>query len=425
MTQVRLIQVGDVHFPEAQGQPVSDLKDSAFPLRIAEVAQYTPLQAVMRNLLRQVDDRCDGVLVCGDLTSFGNLPAYASCLRYLGPVLDRFPPDHLHAVPGNHDIDRTRASLAAGSLSDKFAPFREAWRDLGLPVLTVEPFRTTEITSKSGAKVRVFSVNSCLGCGERRHLPPAICDQLEELLRRHVEAEGLEKAFPLIGETLDTPTFAGSDIEAVCGAISDLDSHVVPFVLAHHNLLPQAFLRIAMYAEAINAGLFRSRLTRLRRSVLYCHGHVHADPLETVSQSTPTGMELVCVSAPRFTEGFNVLTVEFGTRGLPLGCTISRHRLDLSDGSFSTTDTRLPFHRPEVDTIRRVGHDDLLALIGVLHHDFMRFSDALERLSKALDRRVRKQTLELLLREAEWLGCVRLNNAEQSSDHWHVRRITA
>jgi hypothetical protein len=99
-------------------------------------------------------------------------------------------------------------------------------------------------------------------------------------------------------------------------------------VVAHHNLLPQRRPRIAQYTELINSGALRASLSELDRPIVYLHGHIHTDPVETVI--APKSSPLICVSAPPAEGGFNVLDFTFTRSGMPLSCKITPWRFDQS-----------------------------------------------------------------------------------------------
>jgi DNA-binding HxlR family transcriptional regulator len=197
---------------------------------------------------------------------------------------------------------------------------------------------------------------------------------------------------------------------------------LIDIVLSHHNLLPQAIPRIALYAELLNAGIARSRLLGLRKSILYCHGHIHDDPIEVLMDPLNRGSQLILISAPTLSRGFNTITVEFGRRGFPLGCIVTAHRLSTRDGGVQHRFVRVPFRAPPIDTARRLGNEHVLEVIGSLQEGEVRFRDLQKRLQEA-NHRIQATTLAETLLEAEWLGCVALRNHEVEPEHWHIRRI--
>jgi predicted phosphodiesterase len=106
---IRLLQIGDIHYPDAVREVYADIKDKGFPAGLTSLTHTNPLQAVVRRL---VDQKVDGILICGDLTSKGNIPEYQKCVQYLVDNLAPTSADRLHTVPGNHDVERSRSFAA-------------------------------------------------------------------------------------------------------------------------------------------------------------------------------------------------------------------------------------------------------------------------------------------------------------------------
>ena len=306
METLKFIQLGDIHLPDVKSLTNTDSKDDGFPTSLANIIGLNPLQAVMREVVHFCEKErhsIAAILICGDLTSRGDLAGYQECLNYLQSNLRLatstvWQPERIHAVPGNHDIDRTKCDPAHTDLFIKFEALSSAWANLGLPILPVKGVRRTHVELK-GQTAEVFSLNSCLGCGEQLALPKKIKSQLHALLQPFLTSPD---AFDLIGHQLDTPAFDKEHLHALLSAIADLPATSVPIVLAHHNLLPQAVPRIEIYTEVINGGMMRSRLAQCSHPVIYSHGHIHEDPVEVVSFPKTTEGRLVSVSAPNLVQ---------------------------------------------------------------------------------------------------------------------------
>ncbi len=425
MKRVQLLQIGDIHYPQAKAETLGDLKDAGFPHALGKVVAAKPLQLVMRAIRSLCDDGIDGILFCGDLTSTGSIENYRACAEYLDKILelsahDKWPIGRVHVVPGNHDVNRDFCDADGEDLYKKFAPLVTAWADLDIPVLCTKNARSAEIISDSNSRVVVFSLNSCLGCGERRFLPEHVRDRLRRLLDAALSQMETGRAFDLIGEQLDTPAFSIEDIDCVCDGLKRLDGRAIPVILTHHNLLPQTIPRISIYTEVINSGLVRSRLLACNKPVIYCHGHVHEYHIEIVRLPDRAAYPLVCISAPILSRGFNLLTIEFGRAGAPMGCIVTPYCLQ-NDGSVSELKkTRVAFHT--VGTADRVLHKDTWAIIPLISTEFSRFDD----LHKAVSGRFRDMQSKTLcdsLIEAEWVGFVEIHNRDESHRDWHVRRI--
>lgn len=416
--EIKLLQVGDVHLPDHATKPLVDVKDASFPSRVTNLATPKPLQSVLRELARQ-SSHADALLFCGDLTSRGDLDYYERCVEHLTSLLGLKTRtlESLHAVPGNHDINRT--IIEAEDLFAKFRPLELAWKRHSVPILATTECRATTI-SADGCRAQIFSLNSCIGCGETRFLPEELRTQLGSLLADYAHEKGGDDSFKLLGDTLDTPAFAIEDIDSVCDAIVSLEDTVAPIVLAHHNLLPQAIVRVAMYTEALNAGLVRSRLARLKQPILYLHGHIHDDPVEFVTH--PDSAPLFSISAPELVEGFNMITLQYGRKKMPLGCTVVPYRLH-HDGSVGKRDEiRIPFfyqrHKLSECFVDRRLNRCLLSL----SNRYEQFEDVLAKIKKGQSEQIGETTLATLLREAEWLGLAAIVNRSEVPRLWQVRK---
>lgn len=120
------------------------------------------------------------------------------------------------------------------------------------------------------------------------------------------------------GKQLDTPAFVEDHLSRLQRQVSTLSNNLIPIVMAHHNILAQATPRVSAYAEVLNGGLVRSRLSNLGTPAIYCHGHIHDDPVETVEAASVAHGKLVLVSAPALWKSFNMLGIEFGFQGIPI-----------------------------------------------------------------------------------------------------------
>jgi hypothetical protein len=423
MRIVRILQVGDIHYPDAVGVTLADLGDSAFPPILLDTMLLKPLQRIVRAATTaHADCPLQGILLCGDLTTRGRLDGYEACVDYLSNALglNGWQRHRVHVVPGNHDVDRSAIDPAGIDLSAKFAPFAMIWASRNLSDLTVGSMRESTIASGKN-EVAVYSLNSAIGCGEKRFLPPSISDGLSALLDGLVAKEGLEKAFSIVGETLDTPGFRESDIDSVCSRIRALPERSVPLLLAHHNLLPQAILRLQLYAEVMNAGHVRSRLTRLDRNILFCHGHIHDDPIEVISNPDNPLTRVISISAPEFTRGFNILQIEFGSRGFPLGLKVLRYQLSPRDGDVSIAHRYIPFYAAGKH-FRTLGHPKLPAILANMGDKEIRFLETLDKI-RAAGISISKPAFAELLREGEWLGALYIADRERVHDYWTIERV--
>ena len=114
MQSLKLIQIGDIHYPDAQksGQLV-DCQDDAMPKSLIQQTSADRLRNALRAVVTvcEGDERVRGIMLCGDLTSRGHIEGYRQCLKYLNDTLqitnrERWEEQAIHVVPGNHDINR-------------------------------------------------------------------------------------------------------------------------------------------------------------------------------------------------------------------------------------------------------------------------------------------------------------------------------
>ena len=425
MKAIKLIQIGDIHYPDHKDNVFADIRDKAVSTSLIGAIAPPKLQTVMRKVAEVArKDGVSGLLLCGDFTSRGDLAQYDECVRYVHTALDianpsSWQPDAVHAVPGNHDVNRSRCDPAREDLTIKFEALRGAWDRIGLSILPIDGIRATAL-APAGHSLRLVSINSCMGCGEPRHLPESIRGDLETLLRRYETTADPSDAFALIGEQLDTPAFTHEDVDALIADINALDDTCLPIVLAHHNLLPQALLRVDLYTELLNSGLTRSRLTSCKRPILYCHGHIHSDPVEQIiDQRNPSG-KVTVVSAPELVDGFNLITVHFAANDAPVGCEITKYRTQHHGGVDVDGIVRVPL--VGTDAVSRFASDDLRHLIRMTNSQQRRFDDLWIQFKTDV-RNVQRQTIRELLVEAEWLSLVEIEDRNVPFQNWKIRRV--
>jgi hypothetical protein len=432
LRRFRILHIGDVHFPDAL-RSLQDNKDSAFPSGLALLSAPDPLTTVVRKIQRSMAElKPNLLLLSGDLTSRGDIGQYKKCVEYLKESLNlsKIAVKKIHVVPGNHDVDRTTVDPSGKDLLSKFSPFRAAWADSGFPseVLTVEGVRATYLPVPKAklAKVATFSLNSSIGCGEKRYLPDQVKDEIQNVLKAYIAKKGgLSAAFDVIGESLDTPLFRHEDVDQICAEIRSMEPRSMPVIVSHHNILPQATPRVAMYTEVLNGGLVRSRLSHLQRPLIYCHGHIHDRPVEVIHEPEYSGSKVVCVSAPQLTEGFNIIDVHFGLqKSTPIGCTVTSYTLNQRNADIRSIEIRIPFYSPNRSVLKEFGSDALPKILAPLNNQELRFRDVSERIATAKVGAVNQDDLPELLLEGEWLGYFKINNRELEPEYWHVQRVS-
>lgn len=83
MNTLRILQLGDIHYPDAHREgPIADVKDKAMATPLVEAATANRLEEVTRRIseLKSRKDFIAALLICGDLTSRGDISGYEQCL---------------------------------------------------------------------------------------------------------------------------------------------------------------------------------------------------------------------------------------------------------------------------------------------------------------------------------------------------------
>jgi hypothetical protein len=427
VSRLTILQVGDVHFPTHDAANV-DQKDSSVPETLVKLGTGSILQASTRALIGAIAEEPRALLVfTGDLTTAGALAGYRNCVSYLVRALDlddssRWSQDRLQVVPGNHDVDRKL--VKPNDLFAKFKPLRDVWDEHALPIIATTNARRTLLTD-GPASLTAYGLNSCLGCGEKRKISVAIRKLIEKRVTRALVKAEVEKTKAVkgavavtrgLGETLDAPAYSHDDVQWVCEDIAT-SGVGLPVLIAHHNLLQQATPRVGLYTDVMNAGLLRTRLGGLRRPVLYLHGHIHDDPIESVVQSAPGAGQIVCISVPEFHQGFNKIEITFSDDGRPLGCAITRYRT--SPGGVAA---------PEAPVRVRFESDDfpmspLAATVAAHLLENAGTSSLKELMTRQDSSTVNEERLYRAVEEVEWLGLVRVLDRERPFGQRRLRVV--
>jgi hypothetical protein len=397
----------------------ADVKDRALDPGFIERITPSRLRQALDSIATMIDRRPEivGLLLSGDLTDRGDMDGYQDCIGYLERALSRtrlWNENSLFVTPGNHDVDRNAADPAGRS-----AKLHAAWDKLGLDVLATSGVRQHEI-ERDGNRAVVFSLSSCAGCGEERRLPEEISAELASLLKDYVVRKGgLKGAFDIVGEKLDTPAFEAKDLESLTAHILALDHNVAPIVLAHHGILPQGLLRVDLYTEVINGGVARWRFRDLDHPVLYCHGHIHENPIEVLVDPDRERRPVVLISAPLLRDGFNFVSVAFGRDGTLLGVLIEQHLIQSYGGIKLEKQLRIPL----VETgSGAVSTDELGEEVGKrCPMAGIRFTTLVSEMKSAFS--CEESDIRDRVEELEWLGTLRISAREEPVHRWHVRRI--
>jgi 3',5'-cyclic AMP phosphodiesterase CpdA len=430
MRIVKLLHVGDLHYPDLVGQNENlDLSDKGFPGVLRTRLATHPSQSVAREMARLLDrdTSIKSILICGDITSKGNLDGFRRGLSWLAAQLrlenrDMWPVDSVHAVPGNHDVNRRAVTQTETDIYRKFEDIERAWADQSDLVLTVRGLRIT--TLGTSPTVTLHSLNSCLGCGEYRGLPDAICDALWRATTDMIDSNNFDDYNILQYEQLDTPAFDESEINELVHSIKDAPPGTLPIVLAHHNILPQGLVRISPYTEIVNGGNVRRRLSSCGRPVLYLHGHIHEDPIEDITRldGTTSHGSLITVSAPEIREGFNVLSIVIGKAGVPIGCAVETYRRQHTGDVVCQGAVRIPLVKDARRALSLLD-DAGRAVLRILGGSFFRFHEVLKRARE--QQTLTKNMIIDRLREASWLGLVIILDEEQEPEQWQIQGVQA
>lgn len=425
MKTLSVIQIGDIHFPEARNKTIADLKDDAVSEGFSDRLAPKKLPRVFREVARIRDEFLPcGILICGDLTTKGDVQQYDDCIQYLTRCLSLGDsrvtnPDHWHVVPGNHDVDRMSLAPGTHPFPGLFTPLNDLWTaNCPTSTLTVDQTRVTQL-EHDGCGITLLSLNSCVGCGEWRRLPKRIREQLSEEIESTLSEQAKTEQFCEIAEQLDAPAFDKTHLDDVSTRIQQLGRNSVPIVLTHHNLLPQQMPRMAPYTELSNGGMLRTRLTSLGRPVVYCHGHIHEELIEVVSDPRSSGGFLTSVSAPEAAEGFIRISVDFNRDKEPLGVQIVCYELRNNGDVKDTSPVRirlLPANAPPPDEIRHVAEvskssSEPLTMVRKRFNAEGRFGSP------------QLKTFRDYLLEAEWHGLVELDDRDADPKYIRVRKV--
>ncbi|MCC4296628.1 metallophosphoesterase family protein [Aurantimonas coralicida] len=333
LPRLRILQIGDVHLPSGiNAQPFVDVKDVTFPSGLTSIIATSPLKRVFKRVFKFLESgQVDALLFMGDLTDYGNLDAYTACCRYIASALQigngrRFAHIPVGFVPGNHDIDRTLARRPG--TTTKFTPLVAALNAVGLPDLPILQPKVMDV-GISGQMAKVFLLNSCWGCGDEARIPERFRAPIASAIDSVIAGASGDAAIKdYYDRQLDTPALSENSIAKLMQGVHEAPSNILPIIVAHHNLLPQRLPRLAPYTELVNGGALRASLGELGRPVLYLHGHIHEDPIEIIR--SPGGPPVISISAPKLSDGFNVIDLIYSPQSLPLACHVIPVRFDQS-----------------------------------------------------------------------------------------------
>jgi len=197
LPRLRIIQVGDVHLPEAamSRRPV-DSKDNRFPAELRNVIAAPPTKRVFQAIYKLIEDQqLSALLFMGDLTDVGKLDGYQACARFIRNALQLGPGEqHEHLitgiVPGNHDINREVAKKPG--LATKFQPLQQALASVSLkPLPVAKPLWL--LASDGQAVAKIGLLNSCWGCGAKEYIPAEFRDAVFSAIEKSISDGSDEK----------------------------------------------------------------------------------------------------------------------------------------------------------------------------------------------------------------------------------------
>lgn len=354
---IRLLQIGDVHYPDTSSNISDiDIKDNSVSDSLLGAISEPPLQSVMRALGEILQNQnLHSILFMGDLTTRGDLQGFKDCLEYIGsyfePLLDDNP--HLKSsvivVPGNHDIDRQMEDDT--NILAKFETLTEAIEDSIISHFPVDDISKIDFSETETGSLKVFGLNSCLGCGSKQYLPErireVIADKLKSDSKNASQAE-LSKLLDDLYEVLDTPAFSRKTLSEIENITRNTLSNNINLFCAHHNILPQAQPRIAPYTELINSGAARQALSIGKAPAIYLHGHIHDDPIDILSAEHNNSSSLVVISAPEMADGFNLIEIYYDNEQRPLGLLVRKFRRMGRNAVSEINIVKIPFYRKTV-----------------------------------------------------------------------------
>ena len=339
---IRILQVGDVHFPAAvRRRHSADLKRDAFSMSDEIAPEGLRLKRVIAQLSAYETGYFDAIAFMGDFTDGHpdvalQMEGMDKCFAYIElniikPLLGRDGHAKSLFVPGNHDVDRTVCPTEPGNRMDKFAHYVKGLSALGYVRHSAD--QISELNLRKGPMSAFLAgINTCLGCGEFMTFPQKVKDDLLAQLSGVIErgrgdaAANILETFLDLTERLDAPLIEGNILQMLDSSldrrIAD-DRNAVQVVIGHHNLLPQVIPRVAPFSELMNSGKLRSLLATKDTPVLYLHGHIHDHPVEVVYSQTHPDSCVISVSAPEFIDGFNVIEIHADEDGAPLGVVVN------------------------------------------------------------------------------------------------------
>lgn len=430
MKDITLLHIGDIHYEGIKKDDYSRIlnKDMSFPPYLArDISPKGSYPTIVRSLSKEINNSTLVILISGDLCVKSNMQDYESCLNFLkNKIIDKRFFDNesskkIFIVPGNHDLDRKKVSQE--SPYSKFETINEYHKKLEFPLIPIDkPLQAKIKENDSKGYIHLFAVNSCIGCGEKRYYRSEIIKVISELENKKSTYNNLvnkgSSLLDLCFDEIDTPIILEENIDAILSDIkNNSDSFYLPIILAHHNLLPQKTLKVAMYTDLMNNGYVRQKLLSLNKPIIYLHGHIHDDPIEIIQSPFYEEARIICISAPLLCPnavdpeankfGFNKLKIIFGSNSVPIGCKITFFRLKLDE--MEEEETIIPFIDP-ARALALATNEEKFILKVINHGNSIYISDLMHELESKKHKSISIEELGTLIDRLSILGLVVYEN---------------
>jgi hypothetical protein len=425
MKEMTIIHIGDIHYPETKLIKTADIKEWGTDSPIVDSSAPFPLQNSIRKIQNLLGEfSVDGIALSGDLTSDGFYSGYKECVDYLvksilGGIFT-LEQERIHVVPGNHDVNEEIADETGHDLLGKFKPLHDIWDSIGLPVFMKDYSRITRITNDNVIFLQLVSINTCTLSCVLRGYPEIVLSHLNSEIEKARKSGDKSKLRHLLGEILDVSAVKEDDFQNVTSNLRALPENIQPIVLGHHNLIPQAVTRYTSYPEMINSGIVRRRLIECEKPIMYLHGHIHKDTIEVISDPKFPKSKLICISAPKLTDGFNLIRIEFGDNNTSIGCIVIPY-ISGDSCSFHKQGSiyRVPFYSLQ-DANGVCSQECIQIACCIPSEKIFRFEDILEMGKTKLNKHIPEDTMRDYLLEAQWFGIIKLESYMDVSKYGNI-----
>lgn len=315
--KISLLQIGDIHLPDwAPNRNDIDIKQSEFSTQIISNLQTDSLSLILEHLRKTCrSGTIDAALMMGDFTTRGDTSKLSIATQVMSSLINDTRSDPqipIYGVPGNHDVAKKDA-VEKGE-AGKFDAIADAFKDAGWPPPPIRAHLKYAISNPTRQSVDVYALNSSIGSWSKALYP----DGMKDLVFGENDAPVGVGETSLLGtsvtpfanvadqvyEQLDTPYFLAKEIDAIYQSAQNAGR--LALIVAHHNILPQYLPRISSFGEVLNAGYARQMFLRTGCPILYLHGHIHTDPIETV-EAINSRSKLISISAPSLDLGYNII----------------------------------------------------------------------------------------------------------------------